>query len=139
VDKIMSFLESNKENYLDLLKQLVNIDCGTSNIEGVNKVSKILEEKFRELDGNINVEVIPNEKCGSHLIITRKGNIDGKILILGHMDTVFPEGTVSERPFTIKNDKAFGPGTDDMKAGIVSTYFALKAVNQFYGENTKTI
>src|SRR5699024_966415 len=49
-----------------------------------------------------------------------------KILILAHMDTVFPEGTATERPFTIKDGRAYGPGVIDMKASHVMLYFAMK-------------
>jgi glutamate carboxypeptidase len=53
-----------------------------------------------------------------------------QLLVLGHYDTVYPTGTLAKMPFRLKNGKAFGPGTFDMKAGIVQALFALDAIQQ---------
>ena len=57
------------------------------------------------------------------------GRAKQPVLFMGHMDTVFSKGTVAKRPFTIKEDKAYGPGVLDMKGGIVAALFAIKALN----------
>ena len=56
------------------------------------------------------------------------------ILMVGHMDTVFPKGTVAERPFTMDEKKAYGPGVDDMKSGLLNMYYVVK---ELVKENTK--
>ncbi|WP_331722136.1 M20 family metallopeptidase [Alkalithermobacter thermoalcaliphilus] len=61
------------------------------------------------------------------------------MLLLGHMDTVFQDGTVQKRPFGIEDDKAFGLGIIDMKADITSIYFALKVIDILYKDDVKTI
>ncbi|OPJ57036.1 M20 family metallopeptidase [Alkalithermobacter paradoxus] len=139
MEEILKILEKEYHNYLDMLKSLVNVDSGSSNILGVNKVLEIIQNKFKQLGGNYEIQIIPQKKCGNHIVINRKGSIFGKILLLGHMDTVFQDGTVQKRPFKIEGDKAFGPGIIDMKAGITSIYFALKVIDILYKDDVKTI
>lgn len=52
------------------------------------------------------------------------------ILIIGHMDTVFPKGTVAERPFTVKNNRAYGPGAADVKSRLLSIYYSMKLLGK---------
>lgn len=132
-------IEESYGQYLEMLQVLVNIDCGSGNISGVNQISEILREKFEGLEGDYDVEVIEQTECGNHLVISKKGNIPGKIMMIGHMDTVYPEGTVARRPLRIEGNRAYGPGVNDMKAGIVSIYFALKELYRVVGNETKTI
>ncbi len=51
---------------------------------------------------------------------------------MGHYDTVFPTGTTRERPFTVRDGKAFGPGIYDMKGGLISFYMAMKALRELH-------
>lgn len=119
----------NLDKYLLELKELVNIDSGSYNKEGVKKVNDIIKEKFLELGFNV------KEKNFDHSVApcleitnTNKGKYD--ILILGHTDTVFKDGTVEERPYSRKEDKAYGPGVIDMKSGLLSTFYAIKNIKK---------
>ncbi|WP_209124055.1 M20 family metallopeptidase [Alkalihalobacillus sp. BA299] len=122
---------------LDLIEQLVNIDSGSYVKEGVDKVGRILKGKYEEL--GFHVGVIEQEELGNHLVIKHKEAIDPEILIVAHMDTVFQEGTASERPFTIKGDRAYGPGVIDMKSSQVSALYALKALVETKDEAYKNV
>lgn len=136
---IVKRLEEEYDNYIEFLSSLVNVDCGTSNIQGVNEVAAIIAKKFKSLNKEYKVEILPHENCGDRLLITKKGKIPGKIILIGHLDTVFPKGTVEERPFKTDDINAYGPGVEDMKSGIVSMYYALKILDEIHGEDTKTI
>jgi len=60
------------------------------------------------------------------------GGGDGRpIVLMGHRDTVFPDGTAAERPFRVDGDQAYGPGVADMKAGLVMNTFVLEALHRF--------
>ena len=120
-------IEKNFESQLRFLEQVVEIDSGSSNIKGVNTVSEIIKQEFIEL--GFAVTLIPYEKAGNCLIADFK-NDERKIVLLGHMDTVFPDGTAKKRPFTIVEGKAYGPGVLDMKGGISQIVFALKALKE---------
>ena len=70
------------------------------------------------------------EKAGNMLVAeVGAGRSKPAVLFMGHMDTVFPLGTVAKRPFTIRDGKAYGPGVLDMKGGIVAATYAIKALN----------
>ena len=61
----------------------------------------------------------------------RGGGDNRPIVLMGHRDTVFPDGTAAERPFRIDGDRAFGPGVADMKAGLVMNTFVIEALHRF--------
>ncbi|MEW9121503.1 MAG: M20 family metallopeptidase [Thermotaleaceae bacterium] len=136
---ILEQARKNYDDYIKLLQSLVNIDSGSKNKKGVDKVGRILIDSFKAFDKKYEIEVIEEEECGNHLVITKRGNIPGKILLLAHMDTVFPEGTVAQRPFSIAGNRAYGPGVIDDKGCIASLYYGLKILDEIYEEDTKTI
>lgn len=111
---------------LSLLETLVNQDSGSSYKEGVDKIGRMLSEQFQQLPFNITRK--PESAVGDHLIISHKNAENPKILIVAHMDTVFGQHTTKERPFTLKDGKAYGPGVIDMKGSHVTLLYALKAL-----------
>jgi glutamate carboxypeptidase len=134
------FINQKKAEMLDLIEQLVNIDSGSYMKAGVDQIGDILTEKFEEL--GFEVEVNEEEEYGNNLVIRHKNAIEPKIILLAHMDTVFPEGTVAERPFRIEGNRAYGPGVVDMKSSLVELLYAIKALNHAgstSGENIEII
>lgn len=121
-----TFLENKLEEMLQLIKQLVNIDSGSYDKEGVDRVGSILKEKYENLD--FLVEVKEEQKYGNHLVIKHKDATDPRIILVAHMDTVFPKGTVAKRPFRIEGSRAYGPGVVDMKSSQVELLYALMAL-----------
>lgn len=113
---------------LGLIEQLVNIDSGSYYKKGVDKVAEILINQFREMGFQITIK--KNKLYGNNVVIQYDENKKTDILIVAHMDTVFPEGTVRERPFTIKGSRAYGPGVIDMKSSLVTLLYAIKALYQ---------
>jgi glutamate carboxypeptidase len=109
--------------FLDDLRALVNINSGTYTPEGVARVADYLQPLF-EATGCV-VERIPGEKMGPQLIARRSGNGKGRVLIVGHMDTVFPDGEADRRPFDIHDGCAYGPGVFDMKSGLLVAAYAI--------------
>lgn len=128
------YLRSKEHEMLELLETLVNIDSGSMNKNGIDRVGKVLQEEFEKL--GFLVEVIPQEIQGNHLIFRHKNAKNPSILAVAHMDTVFKEGTAKERPFTIRDGRAYGPGVIDMKGSHVLLLYALKALHE---KNDKSI
>lgn len=126
MQEMQEFLLDKKDEMLTLLEKLVNIDSGSYEKEGVDLVGSILKEKYEEL-GFI-VDVKEEKEYGNNLVIQHKDAKDAQIILVAHMDTVFPKGTVSERPFTIEGNRAYGPGVVDMKASQVELLYAIKAL-----------
>ncbi|MCD5994827.1 M20/M25/M40 family metallo-hydrolase [Pseudomonas sp. CDFA 602] len=126
--KIQADAEQYQGEALKLLERLVNIDSGSGYAPGINQVGDIAIEELKKLGATI--ELVPNTPDPSnHVIATLKGTGKKKILLMAHMDTVFKEGTAAERPFTIKDGRAYGPGVMDDKGGIVAAVYALKVLN----------
>jgi len=127
-DPIVSFLEERLEAYLDDLQTLVGIDSGSFDKAGVDSINDWLEKRLRVL--GFSVQRFAQEESGDDLLATLNGTGKGHILLLGHSDTVFPKGTAAERPMTIQGDKILGPGTCDMKAGLLAGIYAVASLRE---------
>lgn len=114
------------QTYIKQLETLVNVDCGTHTPLGVAKIADILTPMFEQIGFTVTRHQF-DEKAGPCLEITNKPDAAiYDVMLSGHMDTVFPEGTVAERPLTFDQEKIYGPGTSDMKSGILSAWYALQ-------------
>lgn len=109
------------ELYLKQLETLVNIDSGSKNAAGINRVADCLEQWYRELGWNVEA-ISVGEETGRVLLITNRPADHYDVMFVGHMDTVFPDGTAKERPFRIEGENCYGPGVGDMKNGDVAMY-----------------
>lgn len=136
-EPIVTFLESKLDAYLDDLRTLVSIDSGSYDKAGVNKVNDWLEKRLKAL--GFSVERHPQVEFGDDLLATLPGRGQRRILLLGHTDTVFPAGTAAKRPMTIQGDKILGPGTCDMKAGLLSGIYALEAFRELGFDDYQSI
>lgn len=131
------FIYTHKDQMIDLLKNLVNIDSGSYDKVGVDQVADVLIQLYKDL--GFLVEIFPNEKLGNNYRLVHKDASNPQIFIAAHLDTVFPKGTVTERPFSIEGNRAYGPGVIDMKASHVLTYYAIKALKEAGNEGYKNV
>ena len=116
-DTIHTKITAEKDAMLAFWKTLVHHESGSSDKEGLDDTRDFIVAHCKELGAT--VKTTPYEKAGDLIVATWNGDVDAAPIILsGHYDTVFKRGTVAERPFTIKDGKAHGPGALDMKAGI---------------------
>jgi len=131
---IRKLAEDCYNSYLADLRALVNLDCGTYIPSGVNRVADLMQERFAARGWS--TERFPHQPqadeplLGDVLVATRRGAHEegGRILLVGHMDTVFPEGTAAERPFRIDGSIAYGPGVSDMKGGLLGGLYAMSVL-----------
>lgn len=127
---IVQSVDEHNSYYTELLKKVVNINSGTMNFEGVKAVGKILAEEFKALE--METEWVAGESFNraGHLVARTKGKKGPKLLLIGHLDTVFePDSPFQE--YTMLNDSiAKGPGVADMKGGDVIIIMALKALKE---------
>lgn len=128
----MGDLEDKQQEMINLLEVLVNIDSGSKFKKGVDKVSERLREEYEEI--GFNCEVVEQEELGNHLILKHESVNEPSILLIAHMDTVFKEGTASERPFHIKGNRAYGPGVADMKGSQVTLLYTMKYLHENHPE-----
>ena len=126
-DPIVTYLEQHLDEYVADLRLLSAIDSGTADKTGVDAVQDWLVERLRRL--GFAVERRPQTRWGDDLVARGQGEGSARILLLGHADTVYPRGTAALRPLTAVGDKLIGPGTCDMKAGLLTGLYALRALD----------
>ena len=129
--QIVKNVEADMAITLQLLKESVNINSGTFNIEGVKKVGELYGRELKALGFTVEWVSLPDSlKRAGHLVAHRKGKKGKKLFLIGHLDTVF-EPDMAPNPYTILNDgTATGQGINDMKGGDVLVIAALKALHK---------
>jgi glutamate carboxypeptidase len=132
---ITAWLAAQQDAMVALLQAMVDIDSGSYDKPGIDAVGSAAE-RFLVAHG-IPVEHLPQSKHGDCLRAAvpfdQPSNAGGNIVLMGHRDTVFPQGEAGRRPFTIRDGRAYGPGVADMKAGLVMNCFVLAAFAKFGG------
>lgn len=110
-----------------LLQLLVETESPSREKSAVDRVGAMVAEEARKLGAR--VEILPNRETGDHILarFSPSDSVMAPILLLCHMDTVFPLGTIDKVPYREADGKIFGPGTLDMKAGIVIALAAIAA------------
>jgi glutamate carboxypeptidase len=111
---------------LGLIEELVNIESGSYHKRGVDQVGEILAARLRLLGFELERHTL--SACGDRYVGTRRLAGEGRLLVLGHTDTVWPEGTLARWPFSMRDGRATGPGVGDMKGGLVMALYALQAL-----------
>lgn len=116
------------EKYIDELQTLVNVDCGTQTVAGVAQVAAVMRELW--LQEGWNTEQIDlGSAVGPALLATNKPYATQyDVLLIGHLDTVFPAGTVAERPMSRDESRLYGPGVSDMKSGLLNIVWAMRTL-----------
>ncbi|MET3459850.1 M20/M25/M40 family metallo-hydrolase [Variovorax atrisoli] len=124
---VAALAAKEKPALLDTLKELVSIESGSRDLDGLEKISDLIAAKFKALGGEVELidpsaeayrmEDTP-EKIGRVVRATFKGTGKKKILLIAHMDTVYTVGMINRQPFRIDGDKAYGLGIADDKQGV---------------------
>jgi glutamate carboxypeptidase len=129
-EKVYRAVEAQRDGALDLLKSIVNIDSGSGDIGGGEKVESILTQRLQAAGAEVRTEPAEVPTVAPNLVAVFHGSGKARVLIIAHIDTVFGPGTVAKRPFRIEGDKAYGPGVGDEKAGVVNAVSALEILHQ---------
>jgi glutamate carboxypeptidase len=127
VPQVMARVQAHKQPYLDTLRDLVNIESGSDDREGLDRISELIAAQLRALGGDVRfVEPGPDSyrmhdtppKIGRMVHATFKGTGSKKILLIAHMDTVYRRGMLARQPFRVEGDKAYGLAISDDKQGV---------------------
>ena len=138
-EKVFAAVQANREGFLALLRDIVNIDSGTGDVAGGAKVTALLAERLKDLGAETRFEPAEAPGLPDNLLAALPGTGKGRILVIAHVDTVFGPGTVAGRPFSIAGDRAHGPGVGDEKAGVVNAVMALKILHDMGFKNFAAI
>lgn len=135
-EDVFAYIDDHKAQMMDLWQDLVNQDSPASYREGVDLVAKRVFKELEEAGASTRWD-----EEGKALIAEIPGDSRAPVLLLGHMDTVFPVGEAARRPFTAEGSRVTGPGALDMKGGVAVMLSALKALHSagFSGRPLKVI
>lgn len=128
--KILDRIDANHAEALEFLETNVNINSGTLNLDGVRNVGENYIEAYDEL--GFETRWIPQDEVSraGHFFAEQKGNSGKKLLLIGHLDTVFEPDSPFQKFEMLNDSVATGPGVNDMKAGNVMIFYALKALKE---------
>lgn len=121
-------VNARRDEMLEFLEILVNTDSPSTEPELSSVVSHIVGDRCEDLGAE--VEYISQSGAGDHMkaVWRRDGDETESLLILCHLDTVWPAGETDRRPFRVEGDRATGPGVHDMKGGVAQVIYALEEV-----------
>lgn len=127
--QIAAYVDTHQDEAIALLEKVVNINSGTQNFEGVRKVHDTFAPEFQAI--GFETRWIPMDMThrAGHLFAERKGNSGKRVLLIGHLDTVFEKDSPFQKFERISPTVARGPGTVDMKGGDIAILYALKAMH----------
>ncbi len=129
LDALRTAIAGDVTGYLADLERLVNIDCGSYTPAGVNEVGRWTGDFLADLGANVEYRPDPSGRLGDTVVATFAGQPGGaRVMLIGHLDTVFDPGTATLRPFRLDDGAAHGPGVTDMKSGLLAGLYALRAL-----------
>lgn len=124
---LLDWLQGQHQAMQDLLQKIVDIDSGSRHEAGVQAVAEVLRAHLEAAGIAVRFHAVPG--YGVCLDAQVPGSGEGlPVLLMGHMDTVYPEGTAARRPFRVEDGRAYGPGVADMKSGLVLNVFVAEAL-----------
>ena len=127
--KIRNYVEKHSDEAINLLEKVVNINSGSLNIEGNRKVGAIFQQELDKLGFTTYWVTYPDSiKRSGHLFAEMRGGKGKKIVMIGHLDTVFELDHPFQK-FSRNENTAYGPGVTDMKSGDVSLLYTMKALH----------
>lgn len=127
--KLITQVSKNNPEAIQFLEKVVNINSGTLNLEGVKEVGNVFDKAFKDIGFTTEWIDMPAEmNRAGHLFASTKGNKGKRLLLIGHLDTVFEKDSEFQQFEMVNDSIAKGPGANDMKGGNVVVLYALKAL-----------
>jgi len=126
---LLTWSEGQADSMMALLRRLVELESPSTDKASVDRLGKVLAEELSA--SGAQVTLLSSDRYGDHIrAVVGASSKDGQLLVLGHLDTVWELGTLQAMPFRVADGLAHGPGTFDMKAGLVQLVFALRALRE---------
>ena len=141
VAPVLARVRQERQPFFDTLRELVSIESGSNDVEGLSRIADVIARRLRALGGDVEfveppVDMVRFEntpsRTGKSVVGRFRGTGTKRILLLAHMDTVYPRGMLAKQPFRIDGDRAYGLGIADDKQGvalILHTIGVLKSLN----------
>jgi glutamate carboxypeptidase len=128
----LRYFEANNDTLVQTIREFVEIESPSDDKPAADRIGAVLAQRFEFLGGCASVHRA--EDFGNHIQIDFAGREEIKpVLLLGHLDTVYPLGTLAKMPCHVDDGKLHGPGVLDMKSGIALMWFAIQALQSWHG------
>ena len=137
-DRLRARIRDEQTAYLATLKDLVSIESGSRDAEGLDRAAAFIAGRLRALGGEVDVVPAPADMTrledtpaqpGKTVVARFRGTGSGRILLLAHMDTVYERGSAAKQPFRVEGDRAYGPGIADDKSGVAMAIHVVAVLN----------
>lgn len=129
----LRYFTGREDAISETIRQLVEVESPSDNKPAVDQLGELLAGRFEKIGGHAKFHRVPN--FGDHLQVDFSGARGGKpVLVLGHIDTVYPIGTLSTMPCRVADGRLWGPGALDMKSGIALILHALEGLRAWHGD-----
>jgi len=133
IAKRLSYFQERRDQMVQTIHQLVEIESPSDNKDAVDRLGTLLAGRFEGLGGHAKFHRV--QKFGDHLQVDFAGTGSAKpVLLLGHLDTVYPVGTLASMPCRVADGRLWGPGAFDMKSGIALMVHAIEALRAWHGD-----
>jgi glutamate carboxypeptidase len=127
----LSYFEQRKDQIVQTIRLLVEIESPTDNKDAVDRLGALLAGRLEGMGGHAKFHRVQN--FGDHLQVDFAGARSGKpVMLLGHLDTVYPMGTLATMPCRVADGRLWGPGSFDMKSGIALMLHAIEALRAWH-------
>ena len=131
IAKRFSYFQERKDQIIQTIRQLVETESPSDNKDAVDRLGTLLAGRFESLGGQAKFHRVPN--FGDHLQVDFAGASGGKpVMLLGHLDTVYPIGSLATMPCRAADGRLWGPGSFDMKSGIALMLHAIEALRAWH-------
>src|SRR5256712_820675 len=150
-EAVWALAQKEKPAVIETLRELVNIESGSRDKEGLDRLAALLGERLAALGAKVEFYE-PNaadtyrlfdtpKEIGKVVVARFQGSGARRIMLLAHMDTVYPRGTLAKRPFRVEGARAYGPGIADDKGGVALILHALAMLKamDYRGYGTLTV
>ena len=146
-EQIKTVVQAEESAYLETLKNLVEIESGSKDIEGLNQIAKVVAEQLKAAGAEVSIIQSQDiyrmddtpEQVGPMIKAVLKGKGKSKIMMIAHMDTVYQKGMLKDQPFKIEGDKVYGLGIIDDKQGVTSILHVLNTLKKLNYKDYGTI
>ena len=131
--KTLNYFQERNNQIVQTIRQLVETESPSDNKDAVDRLGALLAGRFEGLGGHAKFHRVPN--FGDHLQVDFAGARGAKpVMLLGHMDTVYPMGTLATMQWRVADGHLYGPGVFDMKSGIALMLHAIEALRAWHGD-----
>ena len=136
-ESVLARVRQERQPYLDTLRDLVSIESGSSDVQGLNAIAELIAGRLRALGGEVEFVEPPANmvrfentppQTGKSIVARFRGTGTRRILLLAHMDTVYLRGMLAKQPFRVEGDRAYGLGIDDDKHGVALILHAVSVL-----------